>query len=80
VFLMIFIGLSVCELLDDNKLTVCGHLWCITCQASRCHAATSADAWGSGSVMEVMHTNIVWGFKRAVSCDDTAEECGMYWE
>jgi hypothetical protein len=69
----------VCELLDNSGLTVCGRLWCIAHQASRCRVAFSADAQGSGSVMEVMQKFVVQEFKRAVSCDDTAEECGMGW-
>jgi hypothetical protein len=70
----------MCELLDDNESTVCGSLWCIAHQASRCRGAASADAWDSGSVMEVIHTSVVRGVRRAVSCDDTSEECGMDYE
>jgi hypothetical protein len=67
----------MCELLDDSESTVCKRLWCIARQALRCHAATSADARGSGSMMEVMHTIVVRGVRWAVSCDDTAEEYEM---
>jgi hypothetical protein len=33
----------------------------------------------TGSMMEVMQKSVVQGFKGAVSCDDTADECGMDW-
>jgi hypothetical protein len=71
-----FIRLRMRELLDDSESTVCGRPWCITHQASRYCAATLPDDQGSGSVMEVMHTIIVRGVTRAVSCDDTADEYG----
>jgi hypothetical protein len=56
----------MCELLVDKSI-VCGRLWCVARQVSSCRAAVSADARGSGSVMEVIHTGAVRWFEWVVS-------------
>jgi hypothetical protein len=53
---------------------ICGCLQLVACQVLWRWPTTLTGVGGFGSVMEVRRTRAVQGFKRAVTCDDTAEE------
>jgi transposase len=59
VYLMYFIELNRCELLDDVESTMCRCLRCVRRQASLCRASASADARIVGSVMKAMQGIVV---------------------